>query len=211
VRENLGLLEAGVCNLARHIEIARMFGVPVVVAINRFPTDTAGELELARKAAESAGALAAVVAEHWARGGAGAVALAEAVVAACGKPSDFRLLYGDELSIKDKIETVCKKVYQAAAVTYSPTAERQIASYERAGLSRLPICMAKTHLSLSHDPSLKGVPRGFTAPVHEVRASAGAGFLCPLLGEMRTMPGLPSRPAFIDVDLDADGQVVWLF
>jgi methylenetetrahydrofolate dehydrogenase (NADP+)/methenyltetrahydrofolate cyclohydrolase/formyltetrahydrofolate synthetase/formate--tetrahydrofolate ligase len=211
VQENLPLLEKGACNMVRHIEIARMFGVPVVVAINRFPTDTPAEMELARRLAEQAGAAAAVTAEHWEHGGKGAVALAEAVVAACRQPSKFRLLYGDELSIKQKIETVCTKVYQAAGVNYLPLAEKQIASYERAGLARLPVCMAKTHLSLSHDPLLKGVPTGFTVPVREVRAAAGAGFLYPLLGEMRTMPGLPSRPAFMDIDLDENGQVVGLF
>ena len=210
-QENLELLEAGVCNLARCIEIARMYGVPVVVALNQFPTDTKAELELARKAAEKAGAEAAVVANHWALGGKGAVALAEAVVAACEKPSNFRLLYPDAMPIKEKIETICKKVYLASAVKYEPQAEKQIASYDRAGLSHLPICMAKTHLSLSHDPTLKGVPTGFTVPVREVRAAAGAGFLYPLLGAMRTMPGLPSRPAFMDIDLDENGQVVGMF
>jgi methylenetetrahydrofolate dehydrogenase (NADP+)/methenyltetrahydrofolate cyclohydrolase/formyltetrahydrofolate synthetase len=211
VHEDLPLLEKGVCNLTRNIEIARMFGVPVVVAINRFPADTDAEVELARKAAEVAGAEAAVLSDHWARGGQGAVELAEAVVAACEKPADFRLLYPDEMSIKDKIETVAKKVYLAGQVTYEPLAEKQIASYEKAGLSHLPMCMAKTHLSLSHDPTLKGVPEGFTLPVREVRAASGAGFLYPLLGQMRTMPGLPSRPAFLDVDLDEDGQVVGMF
>ena len=210
-RKNVKLLEAGLCNLQRNIEIARMFGVPVVAAINRFPTDDAEELAVARKAALAAGAMGAVVCEHWARGGKGAVELAEAVVAACEKPSSFKLLYDNDLSIKDKIETIARKVYLAADVTYTPLAERQIAAYDQAGLSRLPICMAKTHLSLSHDPELKGVPRGFTVPVREVRASAGAGFLYPLLGQMRTMPGLPSRPAFMDVDLDADGNVVGMF
>jgi len=209
--ENLALLEKGACNLARCIEIARMYGVPVVVAINQFPTDTKAELELARKAAEKAGAQAAVVANHWALGGKGAVALAEAVAAACEKPSNFRLLYPDEMPIKAKIETICKKVYLASAVKYEPLAEKQIASYDKAGLSHLPICMAKTHLSLSHDPALKGVPTGFTVPVREVRAAAGAGFLYPLLGAMRTMPGLPSRPAFMDIDLDENGQVVGMF
>jgi formyltetrahydrofolate synthetase len=168
-------------------------------------------LELACKAAEKTGAEAAVVANHWALGGKGAAALAEAVVAACEKPSNFRLLYPDELSIKEKIETICKKVYLASAVKYEPLAEKQIASYERAGLGHLPICMAKTHLSLSHDPTVKGVPKGFTVPVREVRAAAGAGFLYPLLGAMRTMPGLPSRPAFMDIDLDENGQVVGMF
>jgi len=210
-QESMELLEKGACNLARCIEIARMYGVPVVVAINQFPTDTKAELELARKAAEKAGAEAAVVANHWALGGKGAVALAEAVVAACEKPSNFRLLYPEEMSIKEKIETICKKVYLASAVKYEPQAEKQIASYDRAGLSHLPICMAKTHLSLSHDPTLKGVPTGFTVPVREVRAAAGAGFLYPLLGAMRTMPGLPSRPAFMDIDLDENGQVVGMF
>jgi len=211
VQENLELLEKGVCNLARNIEIARMFGVPVVVAINRFPADTDAEVELARKAAEGAGAEAAVMSDHWARGGEGAIDLAEAVVAACEKPSSFQLLYPDDISIKGKIETICKKVYKAAEVTYSSKADAQILSYERAGLSHLPMCMAKTHLSLSHDPQLKGVPEGFTVPVQEVRAAAGAGFLYPLLGTMRTMPGLPSRPAFLDVDLDEDGNVVGMF
>ncbi len=211
VREDLALLEKGVCNLQRNIEIARMFGVPVVVAINQFPFDTPAEVELARKVAESAGAEAAVMANHWAEGGKGAVKLAEAVVAACEKPTQFKLLYGNDLSIKQKIETIAKKVYLAKAVSYEALAERQIASYQKAGLSHLPICMAKTHLSLSHDPTVKGVPKGFTVPVVEVRASAGAGFLYPLLGKMRTMPGLPSKPAFLDVDLDETGQVVGMF
>jgi methylenetetrahydrofolate dehydrogenase (NADP+) / methenyltetrahydrofolate cyclohydrolase / formyltetrahydrofolate synthetase len=209
--ENLPLLEAGVCNMRRHIEIAKMFGVPVVVAVNAFPTDTDAEVELVRQAAAAAGAEAAVVARHWAEGGAGAVELAEAVAAACEQPSDFQLLYPDDMSIKEKIETIATKVYRAGAVTYEPAAEEQIARYERAGLSHLPICMAKTHLSISHDPALKGAPAGFTVPVREVRASAGAGFLYPLLGTMQTMPGLPSRPAFFDIDLDEDGNVVGMF
>ncbi|MFP4055107.1 MAG: formate--tetrahydrofolate ligase [Phycisphaerae bacterium] len=211
IEENLELLEKGVCNMQRHIEIARMFGIPVVVAVNQFPTDTDAEMDLVRKAAEKAGAYAAVNSNHWAEGGEGARALAEAVVDACEQPKDFQLLYPDDMSIREKIETICKKVYLAKDVVFEPAAEKQIASYEAAGLSNLPICMAKTHLSLSHDPSLKGVPRGFTVPIREVRASAGAGFLYPLLGTMRTMPGLPSKAAFMDVDLDEDGNVVGLF
>ena len=211
VQENLELLEKGVCNLIRNIDIAKMYGVPVVVAINRFPDDTDAEVELARKAAEGAGAEAAVMSDHWAHGGKGATELAEAVVAACEQPSNFQLLYPDDISIKEKIETICKKIYKAADVTYSDKAEAQIASYERAGLSHLPMCMAKTHLSLSHDPELKGVPEGFTVPIEEVRAAAGAGFLYPLLGTMRTMPGLPSKPAFLNIDLDENGQVVGMF
>ncbi|MDP7286946.1 MAG: formate--tetrahydrofolate ligase [Phycisphaerae bacterium] len=209
--ENLPLLEAGMCNLIRHIEIAKQFGVPVVVAVNRFPTDTDAEVELVRDHVNQAGGEGAVVSDHYTHGGEGARELAEAVVAACDKPSDFKLLYPDEMSIKDKILTIAQKVYNAKDVTYSELAERQIASYERAGLSNLPMCMAKTHLSLSHDPSLKGVPGGFTVPVAEVRASAGSGFLYPLLGTMRTMPGLPSRPAFLGIDLDDDGEVIGMF
>ena len=211
VQENLELLEKGACNLVRNIEIAKMFGVPVVVAINRFPADSDAEVELARRVAEDAGAEAAVLSEHWARGGEGAADLARAVVAACEQPVDFKLLYPDEMPIKEKIETVCREVYLADGVTYSDKAESQIASYERAGLSNLPMCMAKTHLSLSHDPTLKGVPEGFTVPIEEVRSAAGAGFLYPLLGTMRTMPGLPSKPAFMAVDLDENGEVVGMF
>jgi len=211
VQENLALLERGSYNLTRHIEIAKMFGLPVVVAINRFATDTDSEVKLACKVAEHAGATAAVACEHWGKGGNGAVELAEAVVAACEQPSGFQLLYPDDLSIKDKIATICREVYLAGGVTYEPQAEAQIASYEKAGLSHLPICMAKTHLSLSHDPTLKGVPAGFMVPVNAVRAAAGAGFLYPILGEMRTMPGLPSLPAFLNVDLDDEGRVVGMF
>jgi methylenetetrahydrofolate dehydrogenase (NADP+)/methenyltetrahydrofolate cyclohydrolase/formyltetrahydrofolate synthetase/formate--tetrahydrofolate ligase len=210
-RENLGLLEKGVANLRRHIAIAKSFGVPVVVAVNAFHTDTKAELALVRKDAEAAGAEAAVTTNHWADGGKGAVELAEAVVAACEKPSQFQLLYPDDMPLKDKIRTIAQKIYQARDVAYEPQAEAEIELYVRNGLDKLPLCMAKTHLSLSHDPTLKGVPKDFTLPIREVRISRGAGFLCPLLGKMRTMPGLPSRPAFIDVDLDADGNVVGIF
>ena len=211
LKENLDLLTEGVCNLIRHIEIAQMFGVPVVVAINRFPSDTDAEIELVIRAAQDAGAAAAVPATHWADGGKGAKELAQAVIDACEKPSNFRLLYPDEMSIKEKIETICKKVYLAGTVTYSEKAERQIASYESNSLQHLPICIAKTHLSLSHDPNFKGVPRDFVVPVREVRAATGAGFLYPLLGTMRTMPGLPSKPAFLNIDLDENGQVIGMF
>jgi methylenetetrahydrofolate dehydrogenase (NADP+)/methenyltetrahydrofolate cyclohydrolase/formyltetrahydrofolate synthetase/formate--tetrahydrofolate ligase len=209
--ENLALLGMGVCNLQRHIEIARMFGVPVVVAINRHPEDSEAELRLVRQAAETAGAHAARVADHWAEGGAGAVELAEAVADACNSPSDFRYLYRLEMPLRDKIQTIARKVYLARGVIYEKQADSQIDFYEKHGWDNLPICMAKTHLSLSHDPSLKGVPRDFTIPVREVRASVGAGFLYPLLGTVRTMPGLPSRPAFMGMDLDADGQVRGIF
>jgi methylenetetrahydrofolate dehydrogenase (NADP+)/methenyltetrahydrofolate cyclohydrolase/formyltetrahydrofolate synthetase/formate--tetrahydrofolate ligase len=210
-QENLALLGLGVANLQRHIEIARMFGVPVVVAINRHPSDSDAEMRLVRQAAETAGAEAACVADHWARGGDGAIELAEAVAAACRKPKQFKFLYPLEMPLRDKIETIARKIYLARGVIYERQAERQIDFYEQAGLDNLPICMAKTHLSLSHDPNRKGVPTDFTIPVREVRASVGAGFLYPLLGTVRTMPGLPSKPAFMDIDLDEDGQVRGIF
>uniref|UniRef100_A0A7C4KIH5 Formate--tetrahydrofolate ligase n=1 Tax=Anaerolinea thermolimosa TaxID=229919 RepID=A0A7C4KIH5_9CHLR len=210
--ENLELLRAGLCNLLHHIGIARKFGVPVVVAINRFATDTPAELDLIRRVAvEEGGAEDAVVADHWALGGEGAVELARAVVKAAQKPRRFRFLYPLEMAIKEKIETIAREIYGADGVDYSPEAEAQIQEYTRLGFDRLPICMAKTHLSLSHDANLKGVPRGFRLPVREIRASVGAGFLYPLVGTMSTMPGLPTRPAFFDIDLDLNtGQIIGL-
>jgi methylenetetrahydrofolate dehydrogenase (NADP+)/methenyltetrahydrofolate cyclohydrolase/formyltetrahydrofolate synthetase len=209
--ENLALLQAGMPNLAAHIDNARRFGVPLVVAINTFPTDTWAEIELVRQAALEAGALDAVLADHWAQGGEGAAALAEAVVKACDEPAEFTYLYPLNMGIKEKIETIAREVYKAGGVEYSAAAERQIAAFERAGFGYLPICMAKTHLSISHDPALKGAPTGFTVPVREVRASVGAGFIYPILGEMRTMPGLGTTPAFLNVDIDEAGNVVGLF
>ncbi len=210
--ENLELLEAGCSNLNKHIANAISYGVPVVVAINRFKDDTDAEVEVVRKAALAAGAEDAVMSNHWAEGGKGSVALGEAVIKAAQKPSDFKFLYDVEASIKEKIETIAKKMYGAAGVEYSEKAEQQIATYTRLGFDNLPICMAKTHLSMSHDASLKGAPTGFTVPVREIRASVGAGFLYPLLGAMSTMPGLPTRPAFYDIDLDLEtGKVIGLF
>ena len=210
--ENLALLEKGLPNMVAHITNARSFGVPVVVAVNRFATDTEAEIETVRKAAVGAGAEDAVMADHWAEGGAGAVALAEAVMDACQKPTDFKFLYPLEWDIKKKIETIATRIYGADGVDYSPEAEAKVALYTRLGFDRLPICMAKTHLSLSHDPALKGVPKGFRIPVRDIRASVGAGFLYPLCGDMRTMPGLPTRPVYYDVDLDLEtGKVKGLF
>jgi formate--tetrahydrofolate ligase len=208
--ENLPALEEGCANLVKQIQNARLFGVPVVVAVNAFSTDTPAELELIRTKAKAAGAVDAFVSNVWARGGAGGAELAEAVVAACEQPKDFRFLYPDDYSIKQKIETIATKVYGAAGVEYLPEAEAKIEAYTRLGFDRLPICMAKTHLSLSHDPALLGAPTGFTLPIRDVRASVGAGFLYPLCGDMRTMPGLSKRPAFEKVDL-VDGKVVGLF
>jgi len=210
--ENLALLEKGLPNMAAHIKNALRFGVPVVVAVNRFTSDTDAEIELIRKAALAAGAVDAVPCTHWADGGAGAVGLAKAVMAACEKPSDFKFLYPLEWDIKRKIETIATEIYGADGVEYSPEAEAKIELYTRLGFDKLPICMAKTHLSLSHDPALKGVPKGFRLPVRDIRASVGAGFLYPLCGDMRTMPGLPTRPVYYDVDLDLEtGKVKGLF
>jgi len=203
-QENLELLEKGCCNMVKHIKNATGFGVPVVVAVNRFTSDTDAEIELVRKIAKEAGAEDAVMSNHWAEGGAGAVELAKVMIEACEKPSNFKYLYPLDMSIKEKIETIAKKLYGAEGVEYSPKAEQQIKLYTDVGFDKLPICMAKTHLSLSHDPTLKGEPKGFTVPVREIRASVGAGFLYPLLGEMMTMPGLPTRPAFYDVDLNLE-------
>jgi methylenetetrahydrofolate dehydrogenase (NADP+)/methenyltetrahydrofolate cyclohydrolase/formyltetrahydrofolate synthetase len=210
--ENLDLLRAGLPNLQHHIRNAKKYGVNVVVAVNSFKDDTQAEVELIRKAAIEAGAEDAVVCRHWMEGGKGAAKLAEAVVAAAEKPTDFKFLYPLEWSIKQKIEYICKEIYGADGVEYLPEAEEKIKLYNQLGFDKLPLCMAKTHLSLSHDPNLKGVPKGFTVPIRDIRASVGAGFLYPLLGAMRTMPGLPTRPVFYDVDLDLEtGRVVGLF
>jgi formyltetrahydrofolate synthetase len=210
--ENLDLLRAGLPNMLHHIKIARKYGIPVVVAVNSFATDSPAELELIRKAAiEEGGAEDALVCRHWELGGEGAVELADAVVKACEKPSNFQFLYPLEWSIRKKIETIAAEIYGADGVDYLPEAEARIEEYTRLGFDKLPICMAKTHLSLSHDAALKGVPKGFRIPVRDIRASVGAGFLYPLLGTMSTMPGLPTRPVFNDIDLDpVTGQVLGL-
>ncbi len=212
--ENIPLLEAGLPNLIQHIENARKFGVPVVVAVNRFTSDTDKEIEVVKKAAVEAGAEGAFLSEVWAKGGEGGAELAEAVVSACEKsdPKQFKFLYPDDMSIKEKIETIAREIYRADGVDYAPLAERKIKLFTELGYSNLPLCMAKTHLSFTHDPTLKGAPRGWTLPITDVRASLAAGFLYPLCGTMRTMPGLPSRPAFMDVDIDLKtGKVVGLF
>ena len=210
--ENLDLLRAGLPNLERHVQNALKYGVNVVVAVNSFATDTPAEVELVREAALKMGAMDAVVSTHWADGGAGAKKLAEAVIKAAEKPSKFQFLYPLEDTIKEKIETIAREIYRADGVDYSPEAEEQIARYTRLGFDKLPMCMAKTHLSFSTDASKKGAPTGFRVSIREIRASVGAGFLYPILGDMRTMPGLPTRPVFYDVDLDLEtGKVVGLF
>ncbi len=210
--ENLELLAAGMENMLHHIKITRKFGIPVVVAINKFLTDTPNELELIRKAAvEEGGAEDAVICEHWEKGGEGAIDLANAVIKAAEKPSQFNFLYPLEMSIKEKIETIAREIYGADGVDYLPEAEERIANYTRLGFDKLPICMAKTHLSLSHDAALKGVPKGFRIPIRDVRASVGAGFLYPLLGTMSTMPGLPTRPIFMEIDIEPEtGRIIGL-
>ncbi|CAN5667656.1 formate--tetrahydrofolate ligase [soil metagenome] len=209
--ENLALLQAGMPNLIAHIRTVKRFGLPVVVAINSFHTDTGAEINAIREAALEAGADAAVRADHWAQGGAGAAELAEAVVEASEKPNEFSYLYPLNMGIRQKIEIIARDIYGAGEVEYSPVASKQIEGFEKAGFGYLPICMAKTHLSISHDPNLKGAPTGFTIPVREVRASVGAGFIYPILGEMRTMPGLGSNPAYLRVDIDENGDVIGLF
>jgi formyltetrahydrofolate synthetase len=210
--ENLELLGNGLANMEKHIQNALKYGVNVLVAVNSFATDTPAEVELIRTAALAAGAMDAITCTHWMDGGQGALALAKAVVKAAEKPSNFKFLYPLEMTIKEKIETVCREIYGADGVDYLPEAEKKIELYTRLGFDKLPLCMAKTHLSLSADPTLKGVPTGFRVPIRDIRASVGAGFLYPLLGEMRTMPGLPTRPVFYDVDLDLEtGKVLGLF
>lgn len=210
-KENVEAVVAGAENLVAHIENTRQFGVPIVVAINRFPTDTDAEIAAVKEAALEVGAEAAVESNVWARGGEGGAELAEAVVAAADRPSDFSYLYPLDASIREKIETICTRIYGAGGVEYSSTARMKIRRFERRGLGDLPICMAKTHLSLSHDPKLKGRPRGFTVPIEDIRAAVGAGFLYPMCGSIMTMPGLPTRPAAVDVDVDEDGEIVGLF
>jgi formate--tetrahydrofolate ligase len=211
IREDLKAIEDGIANLDKQIENVRLFGVPVVVAVNVFPTDTEAEIELIRQRSLAAGAEGAYRSDVWAKGGAGAEELAHGVLKAAERPKQFRFLYELDRPIKEKIEAIATKIYGADGVDYTAAADQQIKKYTDLGYGNLPICMAKTHLSISHDPNLKGRPRGFRVPIREVRASMGAGFLYPLLGEMRTMPGLPSEPNTWKIDLDDDGNVVGLF
>jgi formyltetrahydrofolate synthetase len=207
------LVKKGVCNLVKHVENARKFGVNVVVAVNKFKTDSPEEVDIVKEAALEAGAFSAVVSNHWAEGGVGAGDLAMAVQAACeaADESNFKFLYELDLGIKEKIKIICSEIYGADGVDYSDVAEAQIAQYEKSGFDKFPICMAKTQYSFSCDPAAKGVPTGFRVAVREIRSCAGAGFLYPIAGDIMTIPGLPTRPGFFDVDLDEDGQVVGLF
>ncbi|KIM28505.1 hypothetical protein M408DRAFT_8661 [Serendipita vermifera MAFF 305830] len=215
LKEDLDILGQGLGNLCRHVENAKKFGVKVVVGVNQFASDSPAELELIRTRALEAGADAAVVSNHWALGGAGAQSLAEAVVAVCEESTDspqFKFTYELDIPIAQKIEAIAREIYRADGIELSELAKTQVENYEKQGYGGLPICMAKTQYSFSHDPKLKGTPSGFTVPIRAVRLSAGAGFLYPLLGDMQTMPGLGTRPGFWEVGLDEEtGRVVGLF
>jgi formate--tetrahydrofolate ligase len=211
LEENVEAVRRGAANLAKQIENVTMFGVTAVVAINSFPTDTPAEVEAIREVSLAAGARDAVVATHFSDGGAGAAALAEAVWAAAEEPGEFRLLYPDDMALALKIDAIATRVYGADGVEFLPAAAKSLKQFEDLGYGHLPICMAKTQYSLSHDAALKGRPTGFTVPIREIRLSAGAGFITPICGEMRTMPGLPSRPGGEKIDIDPEGNVVGLF
>ncbi len=207
--ENPDDVLAGAPNLRKQIENIRVHGVSPVVAINAFPTDHDSEHAVIREIAEEMGARVAV-SEHFGKGGAGAVELAEAVADAAEEPSNFQVLYPSEASLREKIEAVATKVYGADGVDYAPAAAKSLDEYEANGFGDLPVCIAKTHLSISSDPKLLGAPTGWRLPVREVRASIGAGFIYPLSGDMRTMPGLGSAPAAERIDLDENGEIVGL-
>jgi formate--tetrahydrofolate ligase len=210
LEENPGDVFAGADNLRKQIENIRLHGVSPVVAVNSFPTDHDSEHDAIREVAEEMGARVAIC-NHFLEGGKGAVELAEAVADAAEEPTEFRFLYPEEAPLKEKIAAIATRVYGADGVEYDMAASRQIDSYEKNGFGNLPICMAKTHLSISSDPSLRGAPKGWTLPVREARASVGAGFIYPICGDMRTMPGLSIHPAAHDIDIDEDGQIVGLF
>ncbi|THY21744.1 FTHFS-domain-containing protein [Aureobasidium pullulans] len=212
--ENIDILRKGCVNLKKHIENARQYGVKVVVAINKFETDTQKEVDVIREEALAAGAEDAIPANHWAEGGKGAVDLAQGVIAACEKaePNDFKLLYGLEDSVQERIEKIAKNMYGASGVEFSETAQKKVDAYTRQGFGNLPICIAKTQYSLSHDPDLKGAPSGFVVPIRDVRMAAGAGYLYALAADIQTIPGLPTAPGYLNVDVDAEtGEIDGLF
>ena len=209
--ENLGALEAGLPNLLQHVSnIQDVFGLPAVVAINAFPTDTPAELALVQEKCKELG-VNAVLAEHWARGGEGAVALAEEVVRVCDEPNDFRFSYDVEDSIEEKLSAIATKVYHADGVDYTPKARKQLDQLNALGFDKLPICVAKTQYSFTDDQAKLGAPRDFRITVRNLKVSAGAGFIVALTGEIMTMPGLPKRPAAEKIDVTADGKIVGLF
>jgi formyltetrahydrofolate synthetase len=207
----LDVVERGAANLVRHLGIIREFGLKAVVAINRFPDDGDDEVALVREIALANGAFAAEPNDAVMRGGEGAAALAEAVVAATEEPSNFAPIYSLEDTIENKIAAIAQRVYGADGILLLKTAQDKVREFNEAGFGRLPICMAKTHLSLSHDAALTNAPTGFTVPVRDIRAYTGAGWLVALCGDMQTMPGLGRSPAAFNVDVDAEGRTVGLF
>ena len=208
--ENIEALKKGMTNLAKHIENIQKFGLPIVVAINAFPTDTENELKELKALCESMGASVSI-SEAWAKGGEGAVDLAQKVIEACEKPSDFHYMYDENDTIKNKINAIATKIYGADGVNYTPAVEKTIAELEAAGLDKMPICMAKTQYSLSDDQTKLGAPTGFKITVRELRISAGAGFIVALTGNVLTMPGLPKKPAAENMDIDINGKITGLF
>jgi formate--tetrahydrofolate ligase len=210
-KEALAAVEKGAANLRRHLGIVKTFGLPCVVAVNRRPGDTDEEVELVKKLAMEAGAFGAEVNDAFTRGGEGAAELAEAVADACDQPNEFQLIYDDDDSIEEKICKVARKVYGAKDVIFYLDARRKMKQYHEDGLDKLPICMAKTHLSLSADPALLNAPEDFELPVRDIRAYTGAGWLVPLAGDIQQMPGLGKSPAALNVDIDAEGRTVGLF
>ncbi|KAM3438663.1 hypothetical protein NHJ13734_004066 [Beauveria thailandica] len=210
--ENIDILRAGCVNLKKHIANAKSFGVPVVVAINKFATDTDAEIKVVREEAIAAGAEDAILSNHWAKGGAGAVDLAKGVIAASEKPKELTLTYGLDGTVQERIEAIGKKMYGAAAVEFSELAQKKVDTYTKQGYGKLPICIAKTQYSLSHDPDLKGAPTGFTIPIRDVRMAAGAGYLYALAADIQTIPGLPTAPGYLNVDVDLEtGEIDGLF
>merc|ERR1712130_64760 len=207
--ENVELVEKGFSNLRKQIENGRMFGVPVIVAINSFVSDTQNEIDAIKRLAKEAGAFDAVLCSHWKDGGAGARDLADAVDRATKTPSDFHFLYDLEMSIVDKIRTIAQKIYGADDVQIAPEAMEKIELFTKQGFDKLPICMAKTQYSLSHDAQLKGAPTGFVLPIRDIKAAVGAGFLYPLVGSIMTIPGLPTRPSFYDIDIDPETEEIF--
>jgi formyltetrahydrofolate synthetase len=210
-RASLHAIELGMSNVRRHLSIITRFGLPAIVAINRRTGDTSEEIELVRRLAVDAGAFAACVNNGFAQGGAGAVELAESVVEACSEPTDVRQLYADDDTIQDKVEAVARNVYGASDVFFYPEAEQKVTQFTREGLAGLPICIAKTPLSLSADPALLNAPAGFTLPVRDIRGYTGAGWLVPLCGEITQMPGLGKEPAALGIDIDGEGRTIGLF
>ncbi|KAI1820491.1 formate--tetrahydrofolate ligase-domain-containing protein [Xylaria intraflava] len=212
-QENVEVLRKGCVNLKKHIQNAKVYGCPVVVAVNKFSTDTDAEIAVIREEAVAAGAEDAILANHWAEGGKGAVDLAKGVLAAAEKPKDFKLLYNVEGgSVQERMEAICKKMYGADAVEFSELAQKKVDTYTKQGFGNLPICVAKTQYSLSHDPDLKGAPTGFTVPIRDVRMAAGAGYLYALAADIQTIPGLPTAPGYLNVDVDIEtGEIQGLF